>query len=259
MNSAETAGGGIACLDYSDPIITNNKITGNTASLGGGIYGLDSFLTIISNTITGNTASSYGGGIYGYYVGATVINNVISGNMAGNKGGGMAVLEATHTSYPIWEIWNNIIANNSAGNAGGGISIQCSFPDGHNITNNTITGNSAGTGGAIALYLSAYPVITNSILWANSAPEIYISEGGGDATVNYSDITGGWPGVGNIDVEPLFITYHRFEYLLRRGSPCIDFGDPALEDGFIWPEWYNNGSRSDMGAYGGPGNVGWLR
>jgi hypothetical protein len=70
MNSAATAGGGIACLDYSDPIITNNTITGNSADLGGGIYGLDSFLTIRNNTITGNIASSYGGGIYGYYVGS---------------------------------------------------------------------------------------------------------------------------------------------------------------------------------------------
>jgi hypothetical protein len=179
--------------------------------------------------------------------------------MAGNKGGGMAVLEATHTPYPIWEIRNNIIVDNSAGNAGGGISIQCSFPDGHNITNNTITGNSADLGGSIALFLSAYPVITNTILWDNSAPEIYISEGGGNPTVTYSDITGSWPGVGNIDEDPLFISYHGFDYLLRRFSPCIDTGDPAIEDGFEWPEWYQNGPCSDMGAYGGPGNVRWLQ
>ena len=233
-NSAQTAGGGIACLDYSDPIITNNSITGNTASQGGGIYGLHSFLTIGNNTITGNTASSYGGGIYGYYVGAIVTDNIISGNTAGNKGGGMAVLEATHTPYPIWEIRNNIIADNSAGNGGGGISIQCSFPDGHHITNNIITGNSAESGGAIAHYLSAYPVITNSILWDNSAPEIYISTGGGNPTINYSDIMGGWPGIGNIDEDPLFVTAPFGNYYLSQTaagqpqqSPCVDAGDPS--------------------------------
>ena len=242
MNSAETAGGGIACLDYSDPTITNNTITGNTASQGGGIYGLHSFLTIRNNTITGNTASSYGGGIYGYYVGAIVTNNVISGNTAGNKGGGMAVLEATHTSYPIWEIWNNTIADNSAVNGGGGISIQCSFPDGHNITNNTITGNSAELGGGIALYLSAYPVITNTILWDNSAPEIYISTGGGNPTVNYSDIMGGWPGIGNIDLDPEFIYPDQSDYRLQWGSPCIDSGSPS---GPIDPD----GTIADMGAF----------
>jgi hypothetical protein len=69
---------------------------------------------------------------------------------------------------------------------------------------------------------------------------------------------GGWLGVGNIDEDPLFISYHGFDYLLRRGSPCIDTGNPYVEDGFDWPNWYMNAPRSDMGAYGGPGNVGWL-
>jgi len=242
-NSANTAGGGIACLDYSDPTITNNTISGNTASQGGGIYGLHSFLTISNNTITGNTASSYGGGIYGYYVGAIVTNNVISGNTAGNKGGGMAVLEATHTPYPIWDICENVIADNSAGNGGGGISIQCSFPPpGHNIMNNTITGNRADMGGAIALYLSAYPVITNTILWDNSAPEIYVSVGGGEPTVTYSDVTGGWPGTGNIAEDPLFVYPDQSDYRLQWGSPCIDTGDPVQP---LDPD----GTICDMGCF----------
>jgi len=54
-----------------------------------------------------------------------------------------------------------------------------------------------------------------------------------------------------------------FDYLLRPGSPCIDTGDPSVEDSLYdwhprWPDWYPNGARSDMGAYGGPGNSGWL-
>ncbi|TKJ40122.1 hypothetical protein CEE37_10325 [candidate division LCP-89 bacterium B3_LCP] len=227
-NISPTAGGAIACLNYSDAIITNNIIYGNTASNGGGIYGKDCFMTIMNNTITGNSASSFGGGIYGYYAGAIVSNNVIEGNTASYKGGGMAILEATHTPYPIWEISNNIIANNWGRTAGGGISIQCSFPPpGHNIINNTITENSADQGGAVALFLSAYPVITNSILWDNSAPEIYESTGGGYATVNYSNVTGGWTGTGNIDDDPLFIYPDQSDYRLQWGSPCIDRGDPV--------------------------------
>lgn len=54
-----------------------------------------------------------------------------------------------------------------------------------------------------------------------------------------------------------------FEYLLKPGSPCIDTGDPSIEDALYdrhprWPDWYPDGARSDMGAYGGPGNRGWL-
>ena len=241
-NSANSAGGGIACLDYSDPTITNNTITRNTAYNGGGIYGDDSFLTIMNNTITGNSAG-HGGGIYGYYSGAIVTDNVISGNTASIWGGGMAVLEASHTPYPIWEICNNIIADNSGGSDGGGLSIQCSFPPpGHNITNNTITGNSADLGGGIALWWSAYPVITNTILWDNQAPEIYISPGGGNPTVSYSDIMGGWPGGGNIDEDPCFVYPDQKDYRLQWGSPCIDAGDPAFP---LDPD----GTIRDMGSF----------
>jgi hypothetical protein len=41
--------------------------------------------------------------------------------------------------------------------------------------------------------------------------------------------------------DPLFTP----EYTLGSGSPCIDAGDPNILD--------PNGSRSDMGAFGGPG------
>ena len=241
-NSATSNGGGIASYNYSNPTITNNIISGNTASNGGGIYGDDSFLTITNNTIIGNSAG-HGGGIYGYYTGAIVTNNVISGNTASIWGGGMAVLEATHTPYPIWEIHNNIIADNDGSSDGGGLSIQCSFPDGHHITNNVITGNSADNGGGIALWLSAYPVITNTILWDNEAPEIYISTGGGNPTVTYSDIMGGWPGIGNIDLNPEFVDTTWNDYRLQWGSPCIDTGNPAPH--------YNDpdGTIADMGAF----------
>jgi hypothetical protein len=75
---------------------------------------------------------------------------------------------------------------------------------------------------------------------------------------------GGYPGEGNIDVEPRFVSFRGFDYLLAPGSPCIDTGDPALEDGISdwhprWPAWYDNGVRSDQGAYGGPGNSRWVR
>jgi len=39
----------------------------------------------------------------------------------------------------------------------------------------------------------------------------------------------------------------------------IDAGDPAIEDGIDWPGWYQNYPRSDIGAYGGSGDVNWLR
>jgi len=52
--------------------------------------------------------------------------------------------------------------------------------------------------------------------------------------VTYSDIQGGWEGVGNIDADPLFVdpdgpdddpnTWGDNDYHLSPGSPCIDAG-----------------------------------
>ena len=88
----------------------------------------------------------------------------------------------------------------------------------------------------------------------------------GNPVFEYSDIEGGWAGQGNIDLDPRFVPFpfHGFDYLLNPNSPCIDAGDPSIEDRLSdchprWPDWYPNGARSDMGAYGGPGNVGWIR
>ena len=84
-----------------------------------------------------------------------------------------------------------------------------------------------------------------------------------DELLTYSDVEDGWPGEGNIGADPMFRSYRGFDYLLGPASPCIDTGDPSIEDRVsdwhsLWPDWYPNGARSDMGAYGGAGNLGWL-
>jgi hypothetical protein len=106
------------------------------------------------------------------------------------------------------------------------------------------------------------PIITNCILWGDLPDEIYNSDS--NPIVTYSDVEGGYPGEGNIDADPHFMTFHGFDYILDVGSPCIDTGAPTIEDGISdwhprWPDWYPNGPRSDMGAYGGPGNKGWVK
>jgi hypothetical protein len=104
---------------------------------------------------------------------------------------------------------------------------------------------------------NSHPTVTNCILWGDLPDEIYNTVS--NPIVTYSNVQGGFTGEGNIEEDPLFVSFHGFDYLLARGSPCIDAGDPDIEDGRSWPIWYNNSIRSDMGAYGGPGNVGWLQ
>ncbi len=106
------------------------------------------------------------------------------------------------------------------------------------------------------------PTISNCILCDDSPEEIYVFNS--DPLVTYSDIEGGWEGESNIDANPHFVSFGGFDRLLRPASPCIDAGDPAIEDVlYDWhplcPDWYVNGTRSDMGVYGGPGNIDWFR
>ena len=54
------------------------------------------------------------------------------------------------------------------------------------------------------------------------------------------------PGIGNIFSDPQFMSVDNNNFRLAQGSACINAGNPAPE--------YNDpdGSRNDMGAYGGP-------
>ena len=62
-----------------------------------------------------------------------------------------------------------------------------------------------------------------------------------DIHIRFSNVLGGWPGEGNIDVDPDFVSRAERNFRLASSSPCIDAGDPGAE---LDPD----GSRADMGA-----------
>jgi hypothetical protein len=118
-------------------------------------------------------------------------------------------------------------------------------------------------GGGLAGGRSIISII-NSIIWANSSPidpEIAIL-GDTNISVSYCNIQGGWPGMGNIDIEPLFRESSENDFHLMSTvcgdpfvSPCIDTGDPDISDSLMDCSWGLGGPRSDMGAYGGGDSV----
>ena len=138
------------------------------------------------------------------------------------------------------------------------------------FVNCTLVGNTAkiGNGGALYDYRGT-AVIRNSILWNNvcakyASPEVFNRF---EATmVTHSDVAGGWPGEGNIDVAPLFVNSSTYDYQIQSVSPCRDAGCsseiPANEANLNWdgnttqplPHDLNgmpriNQSDVDMGAY----------
>ena len=242
-NKAGGDGGGIECYDQSNPTVSNNTITGNAAgAAGGGILCYGSSPEISNNTITDNKADGDGGGIECYdQSNPTISNNTITGNAAGDNGGGIYC----YKSNP--KISNVIISGNHAFSYGGALYCSNASPT---ITNCAIVRNNAAEYGAVYVYSSS-PQISNTIFRQNDNDLIF------DFTstpgVTYSDIADArfsWQN-GNISTDPLFEDIETGDYRLSSNSPCINTGNPSPE------QKDPDGSRNDMGAFGGPGAAAW--
>ncbi len=190
--------GGVYC-SYSSPTISNCTITGNKANIyyGGGVHCANSSPTIKNCTIAGNSAWNGGGVFSGTGSYPTIINCTIAGNSAsgaGAVGGGVGC----NASSP--RITNCTIAGNTAGTNGGGVWIGAASLT---MTNCTMAGNWANELGGAIYSGSSTPTVINSILWTDAPQEIYVDPGNVD--VSYSDVEGGWPGVGNHSDPPQFL------------------------------------------------------
>jgi hypothetical protein len=231
-------------------ILAGLTITGGSRSHGGGIYGSISSPIVRNNIITTNHASQSGGGIF--FEGSTLENNsrpilldnIIKNNNASSAGAGFY---GSSYTWPILK--NNIIYENTAGGLGGGIACgggTIQYP--YEIINCTVYGNIAnGSNAAGGIEVNAYSssaIITNTIAWGNSFPDLNSSE---TTVVNYSNIGGD---------DPLFYNAILGDFHLQPGSPCIDTGDPSILDACRPPGL--GAERSDMGAYGGESNCGWV-
>ncbi len=248
--------GGIAALYGAT--IRNCVITENYDAPGIVCYGGSP--TIEHCSVNNNQ----GGGITLLKNNAIVESCIITGNVVREEhsyfalGGGINCFTGSSPT-----ISNTIISGNFTEFGGGGIC--CNMESNAKIINCTITGNRANLcGGGIWAFSDCYPIISNSILWANTSeagnqiamgfPDYPESEYGG-ISVNYCDVEGGatdifagsnqtlnW-GNGNMDAAPCFVEPGYWDangtpydanddfwvdgdYHLLPDSPCIDTGDP---------------------------------
>lgn len=255
----------------SSTIVQGFTITGGTGSVwtdehgfgtyreGGGILIAGSSPIIQHNWIVDNEAIlvtaglvSAGGGAIRSGDGNPIIRNNIIRNNRGRYGAGIVLNFAEGT------IQHNLIADNSGGEDYAGSGIWKYEGTDALIENNTIVGNvSTLPGGGIYVW-STTATIRNNIIRDNIAPSsAQIRVSSASVAVTYSDVSGGYAGTGNVDLDPLYMGpfFH-----LSDGSPCVDAGDPAIaynddEDPLnpglaAWPSL--GGLRNDIGAFGGP-------
>jgi len=260
-------GGAISCRQ-SSPSIINCTIIRNSCDSsnpryfgGGGFCSVDGSPTLTGCVFIYNT-SLYGGGVYDGGT-ARLVNCTFIANSAENGGALYNREDANLTdcifidnsAYSGGAIYNEGDANltncvfvaNSAIEYGGALRSDNSATT---LLNCTFIDNEAQYGSA----LSGGYEITNCIL-RNDANDVAIIDIEG--AVTYSNIQGGWEGVGNIDVDPNFA--FDGEYHLMGGSACIDAGTnepngvlPAADiDGEERPLDGDNDANAtaDMGAH----------
>jgi len=278
QNGYANFGGGVFCQN-SNPVLSNNIVSHNVSgSGGGGIYcsGIPS-LTIIDNFISDNYTFEKGGGILCIdSSNAVIAGNIIIQNWA-ETGGGICLSDNSNIKITdniirlnitlYWgggiecrsstlEIENNIICENTAGSLGGGILI---FHGLVRLVNDVITNNTAtNRGGGIGCTNVSFVTMKNCIIWHNNAPQNNEIMEDDYLLISYSDVGGGWPGHGNIDVDPMFRDPENEDYHLMAlacgdstNSPCIDAGDPEIFDAILDCQRGLGSDTSDIGGYSG--------
>jgi hypothetical protein len=230
-------------VNLNSPLILNSVITANqtgSRSLGGGIHVEESSPQLVGCLISENQASNHeclGGGC-SFRGDASYLSGCrISSNTAYYDGGALL-----YQSNAIFD--NCLITDNHATEQQGGMITYQSTASYRNCT---FYGNGPGT----LTDREGPSSITNCIF----------ADGGvnGAGSVTYSLIEGGFPGIGNIDADPLIMDATAGDFRLQPNSPCIDSGTRvALSqdiDGVPRPIDIpgvgrdGTGDEFDMGAY----------
>ena len=274
-NTAGDSGGGVK-LSHKYGTFTDNVVIDNVAvTTGGGMY-LDEDTTVVSGcTFEGNNAD-IGGGLYqaGGWRLAEIEDTEFIDNTAATKGGGLAVSlsaygvqtvrttfsantagygAAIHSDGSKLRIHNTLLHWNTATASGGGLYALSGDTD---VLNSVFYRNAAPWASAIYAYNLTGAGVHNSIFYKNNTGAATVV-GAGSLTWKYNDhynqSSGDFSGMsdptgtnGNLAVYPEFGDASEGDFVLEADSPLRNAGDPS-------GSYYDvDGSRNDMGIFGGP-------
>lgn len=223
----DTYGAGVYC-QQSSPTLRHCIITRNmgvTRDGGSGVFCRNASPVLIDCDITYNV-HSHGGGVYCTDGSFPTFENC---TIASNIGGG---LFCNNGSRP--ELFNCTIAGNLAADFGSDSRFQETCE-----TEEALSNRDSGVGLRAS---RAFPTLVDCIVWGNQDGSI-VSDEFSDVAVVHSCVEGPnvWPGIGNINDDPLFCGWETDEVLVRDqreferaleyrvrlsdASPCLGAGE----------------------------------
>ncbi len=231
-NVSEQAGGALGINTTNGPlgslVVMDSHFESNQASSGGGAISVTAMPSVegLRNRFCRNVAATDGGAVRVSGSGEAAhrwSNNVFVDNEAELFGGGLALSDAGVASLAH----NHILGGRS--DAGGGIRAVGTTMD---ATNNLVAGVQSGTG----LSLEPAAPLEWLLLWDNHPQDLggeLVESDLGEGVVRADPLLRGWGPDTSCDapLDPL------------PGSPATDAGRPSDRD--------LDGSRADLGAYGG--------
>lgn len=249
-----TDGISVLGLNVSSTIIRKNKITAYQ-SFGISLSGAKNI--IVKDNIIFN---SYGGIVVDWYSSVLIENNYFEDNpIASNYFSSLSILNNifdTRASSPAVDIRygdtlvikNNVIFNHKTGSVFAfQVGPDIGPPD--TIMNNVVSGETNPKPFSLGVVIAGNgTVCVNNIVtgfeegfqsWPSYNPIIKYNDAWGNK-INFYNVV---PDTGNISADPMFVNPDS-DFHLQKYSPCIDAGDPDILD--------KDGTRSDIGAYGGP-------
>jgi hypothetical protein len=186
---------------------------------GGGVQILASAPTISNCIFRDNRCGCWGAAVYAGHGGKPLIeNSMFIGNFADDDGGAFFAWNGSSV-----DVRNSVFIDNGAGTGGGGAIVVLRSGAGQEpstIFGSTFVGNHANYGSALIAYDTR---VQNSIIWGDDTRVSLVSNWTSNLRIDYSDVQGGFDGIGNLNLDPQLIN----AYLLSSTSPVIDMGDPG--------------------------------
>ncbi|MCP3885037.1 MAG: hypothetical protein GY700_06115, partial [Propionibacteriaceae bacterium] len=221
-------GAGVFVNMNSSAILSNVRLvdhhTDPDAEFGGGLYAHLSDVTL-SNVVVGRNHAAYGAGLYLLDANAIIHNSIFGKNKADGNGGAIAVEGGS-----VATLTNVTLANNNAYGSGGGVYVLNSSAT---LTNCSMWWNDTGTSPG---FHAVTPIL---------------------ASISYSNVDD--PVIGPVTMSNIishnrgllltWANYPDWDLHFASTFPFVDAGNPSILD--------PDGSRSDIGVYGGPGADDW--